>query len=64
MTTTNEALTLGVIAKKLDCSVYKIDYLIRSRGIQEVQRVGRLRVFSPEALDILKQEVESKRAAV
>ena len=59
MTTETKALTLGVIAKELDCPIHKIEYLIRARRIEPVQRAGNLRVFSPSVLDVLRRELDA-----
>jgi len=62
MSEARTALTIGVIAKVLDCPIHKIEYLIRARDIKAVERAGNLRVFSPDVLDVLKKELDGRRA--
>lgn len=57
-----KALTVGVIADKLGCPIHRVEYLIRSRGIQPVQRAGNFRVFSQEALSLLQKEQDKVRS--
>jgi predicted DNA-binding transcriptional regulator AlpA len=42
----SSALTVGELARRIGCPVHKIEYLIRSRNIQPIQRAGNARVFS------------------
>ena len=55
-----KALTVGEIARRLGCPIHKIEYLIRSRNIQPIQRAGNLRVFSEK--DFRRIGSEIKRA--
>ena len=57
----NELLTVGKIAEKLAISVFAADYLIRSRGIEPVSRAGRLRIFSEEDVQKLRNELGSNQ---
>jgi hypothetical protein len=60
MSETRTALTIGVISKLLNCPIHKIEYLIRAREIQPMERAGNLRVFSSDVLDVLKKELEGR----
>lgn len=51
-------LTVGEIARLTNQSIHRIEYLIRSRNIQPLQRAGNLRVFSGADLAALKTEIE------
>ena len=55
-----KALTLGEIARRLNCPLHKIEYLLRTREIQPIQRAGNLRVFSEKSLGLLKAELENR----
>jgi DNA-binding transcriptional MerR regulator len=54
----SSALTVGEIARLTNEPIHRIEYLIRSRNIQPVQRAGNLRVFSADDLAILKKEIK------
>ena len=54
-------LTIGEIAKQLDCPVYKVDYIVMSRGIKPSQLAGRFRVFDEDALEQIRSEVENRK---
>ena len=45
------ALTISEIARLLGQPWYKVDYVVKSRGIKPVLRAGGVRIFSPEALN-------------
>ena len=51
------ALTVGEIARRLDRPIHRIEYLIRSRNIQPIQRAGNLRVFSEKDLELIAGEI-------
>ena len=53
-------LTVGEIAKRLDCPIHKILYLIETRQIKPIQRAGCLRIFNDEVLEILRAELQRK----
>ena len=53
-----QALTVGVLASECGCAIHQIEYLIRSRQIEPIQRAGNLRVFAPEVVDVLKSELD------
>jgi len=58
-------LTIGEIARRLNAPLHRIEYLIRARGIEPVQRAGILRIFSEEDFEVLAAEHErlEQRAA-
>jgi len=60
MNETRTALTIGVIAKSLNCPLHKIEYLIRARSIQPVERAGHLRIFAPEVVNVLRKELDGR----
>ena len=53
-----KALTVGEIAKRLGYPIHKIEYMIRSRNIQPIQRAGNLRVFSEKDFCFIKSELK------
>lgn len=54
-----QMLTTGQIAEKLDIPLWKVQYLLNSRGIKPEQRIGHLRVFLPTIVDRLKAELDA-----
>lgn len=56
-----QMLTTGQIAEKLNIPVWKVQYLLNSRGIKPDQRVGHLRAFLPTILNRLKAELDAMR---
>lgn len=50
-------LTVGEIARRLDCEVHRIEYIIRSRHIAPVCWAGHARVFSDADLDRIASEL-------
>lgn len=58
----DKLLTVGEIAKQLDCPIHKVEYIIMSRGIKPVQLAGRFRVFDDGALERIRSEVEKGAA--
>jgi len=50
--------TLGQIAKELNVPVFKVQYLIKARGIKPIGRAGNIRVFGPEAVKQLRSEID------
>ena len=50
-------LTTGLIAKELNEPLWRVQYLLQSRGIKAEQRVGHLRVFTPDVLPQLENEI-------
>ena len=57
-----EMLTTGQIAEKLNIPLWKVQYLLNSRGIKPDQRVGHLRAFLPTIIDQLKAELYAMRS--
>ena len=58
------ALTVGEIARRLNCPIHRIEYLVQSRNIQPTQRAGNLRVFSQETYAFIEAELKkSQRSA-
>ena len=54
----DRAITLGVIATRLNLPIHRVEYLIRARDIQPICRAGRFRVFDEQAVSAVKNEVE------
>jgi hypothetical protein len=54
-----QLLTLGLMAEQLGCPAWKVDYLLRSRGIKPIQRAGHLRIFSSEVVETLRRELDA-----
>lgn len=52
-----QLLTTGQIAEKMNVPLWRIHYLLASRGIKEYQRIGNLRVFRPAIIDTLREEL-------
>jgi hypothetical protein len=45
------ALTAGVIARELDEPLHRVQYAIRTRGIEPEAIAGNLRIFTPETVE-------------
>ena len=58
---TRRALTIGELARQLDCPIHKVEYLIISRNIKPVQRAGNLRIFPIEVLKLLRDELDRRK---
>jgi len=52
-------LTVGEVAKKLGCPIWKVQYLLRARDIKPIGRAGVLRLFAPGIVDVLRKELET-----
>ncbi len=52
-------LTVGIIARRLGASLHRIEYIIRSRGIEAFATAGNARVYSEEAVDLIARELAS-----
>lgn len=52
------AATVGEIAKKYSQPVHRIEYVIRSRGIEPAYRAGNSRVFSDESVARIGSELK------
>ena len=59
--TMTQALTTGEIARRLGWPVHRVDYLIRSRGIEPAIRAGNLRVFPETIIDRLRTEAKVRK---
>lgn len=57
-------LTVGEIARKLDCPVHRVQYLITSRNIKPIQRVGGYRIFSNDILEKLRDENKKRKGVL
>ncbi len=55
-----KALTLGELARQLDCPIHRIKYLVQARRIEHVARAGNLRIFGPEVLNLLRAELDRR----
>jgi hypothetical protein len=56
MLVSQNLLTVEEISSKLGCPYYRISYLIKSRKIEPIQRIGTVRLFSPEQFDFISDE--------
>jgi hypothetical protein len=45
------ALTIGAIASELNEPIQRVQYAIKTRGIEPMSVAGRIRVFSPETVE-------------
>jgi DNA-binding transcriptional MerR regulator len=50
--------TVGVISRDLHVPVHRIEYVIRSRGIQPLARAGNARVFSESDVKMIAEELQ------
>jgi len=50
-----DVLTVGDLARLLGQPVHRIQYLLKSRGIQAAARAGNLRVFDDSVLPLLRR---------
>lgn len=57
-----KALTMGVLAKRAGCELHQAQYIVSSKGIEAIQRAGNLRIFPDEAVQILKDALEQRKA--
>jgi len=58
----DELLSVSEIAEKLGCPQHKVQYLVMSRRIDPVRRVGGCRLFAADVVEKLRQEIEGGRA--
>lgn len=56
-------LTIGEIARRLDCPVHRIEYVIRARRIRPCGRAGNARVFPDDAVEAIAMELQRIDAA-
>lgn len=50
-------LTVGQVARELSCPIWRVQYLLRARDIKPTCRVGVLRLFQTDVVDVLRQEL-------
>ena len=54
-------LTVGEIARQLNCPLHRVLYLIQSRQIKPLQRAGHLRIFGSDVVEALREELSSNK---
>ena len=67
MQTASPLLTVGQLAAECDVPHHRLTYALKAAGIQPVQRVGILRVWSADQLPQIREAVEriaSRREAI
>jgi DNA-binding transcriptional MerR regulator len=52
------ALTVGELARRIGCPVHRVEYLIRARNLQPIQRAGNARVFSEKDAAFVRDEIQ------
>ena len=52
-------LTVGEVAKKVNCPIWQVQYLLRARDIKPIGRAGVLRLFAPGVVDVLRRELDT-----
>jgi hypothetical protein len=52
-------LTVGEVAKKVNCPIWQVQYLLRARDIKPIGRAGVLRLFAPGVVDRLRNELDA-----
>lgn len=63
MATDKRLLTLGIVAERAGVPIHKVQYYVRSRGIEPSARAGNLRVFDAGLVERVRRElVASQRA--
>lgn len=55
--TSHTFMTVGEIARRLDASTHRIEYLIRVRGLQAIGKAGNARVFSEADVSYIASEL-------
>lgn len=50
-------MTTGEIARELGVSFFQVAYVIRSRQIRPVQRAGRMRLYSMDDMERVREEL-------
>ena len=58
MSTTQHALTVGEIARRVGAPVHRVEYLIRSRRIRCVAIAGNARIFSESDAALIASELQ------
>lgn len=56
----DELLSVSEIAEKLGCPQHRVQYLVMSRRIDPVRRVGGCRLFAADVIEQLRGEVKGK----
>ncbi len=56
-------VTVQQIAARCTCPVHRVEYVLRTRGIPASARAGNTRLFSPEAVDRITQELRDLATA-
>ena len=51
------ALTVGEIARRVGSSIHRVEYVIKSRNVQPVERAGNCRVFTEANVDYITSEL-------
>lgn len=51
--TPQRALTIGAIASELNEPVHRVQYVIKTRGIEPESVAGNIRVFAPETVELI-----------
>lgn len=59
----SELMDVRQISEKLGVPKHRVQYLIMSRRIDEVRRVGMCRLFKADVVDKLREEINGKAAA-
>ena len=49
--------TIGTIAKQLGQPLHRVDYIVRTRGIQPTGRAGHVRVFTDADVKLIAEEL-------
>ncbi len=58
-------ITVGEIARRTNSSIHRVEYVIRSRGIEPQGRAGNARIFSESDVELIASElhrIDSKLA--
>lgn len=56
-----EVITTGVIAERIGVDRDEVAYALRKAKVAPIGRAGIVRLFEPEAIEIVKQTLASKR---
>lgn len=54
--------TVGEIARRAGADIHRVEYVIRTRGIQPVSRAGNVRVFAESDVQRIVSELERIQA--
>jgi len=58
-----KSLTIGELSRRLGCPAHRLDYFLRTRGVEPVERAGRFRVYDESVLDLLRAELGRRSPA-